>query len=254
MRTSSGAQTDPDRDPWTLEEAGTLLQAAEETLRPGGLGLTEYALECCNLPDGSRVLDAGCGTAATARHLLNSGRLDAVGVDRSHSLLAEGRRLCSQVPLVCADLERLPFADGSFDALVCECVLSQTDAPLVLSRFRRVLRPGGYLVVTDLYRRGATPGTAPDANGAGQGAGSAANRVATREETLEELSAAGFESVLWEDRTEDLKRLALRLIMAPETKGLSDVFGWCRQTGCLSQPEAREWWKGVGYHLIIARR
>jgi len=229
-------------DRWNLQDAGALLDAAEDTLRPGGLGLTEYALECCNFPDGSSILDAGCGTAATARHLVKGGRLAAVGVDRSSSLLAEARRLCAQVPLICAELERLPLADASFDGVVCECVLSQTSGHEVISELRRVLRPDGYLILTDLYRKTGGPA-----------ATSPMELLATREQTVDLLEAAGFETVLWEDRTAELKQLALRLIMAsgPSQGNLS---GWSRQLRCSSEPAASAWWQGVGYHLVISRR
>ena len=230
----------PDR--WNLPDAGVLLDAAEDTLRPGGLGLTEYALECCNFPLGSSILDAGCGTAATARHLVKAGRFSAVGVDRSPTLLAEARRLCPQVPLICADLERLPLAAASFDGVVCECVLSQTSGHEVISELRRVLRPDGYLILTDLYRKTGGPA-----------ATSPMELLATREQTVDLLEAAGFETVLWEDRTAELKQLALRLIMASGSSQ-GNLSGWSRQLRCLSEPAASAWWRGVGYHLIISRR
>ena len=277
MKTSSvPRENGAARDRWTLGEAGDLLEAADDTLRPGGLELTEYALGYCDFPDGSRILDAGCGTAATARHLIKAGRLSAVGVDRSPTLLAEARRLCPQLPLVLAELEQLPFADGSFDGVVCECVLSQTDAAGVLTGFGRILRPGGYLILSDLYRkteRGAAEGSTANPGRTGEtttmgrtpgvaeasvmgcpggiGESSAAEMLATKQETVDLLENAGFETVLWEDRTADLKRLALRLIMAPGSSS-GNLNGWCRQISCSKEPAETAWWRGVGYHLIVA--
>ena len=230
---------------WNLQDAGRLLEAADDTLRPGGLGLTEYALECCSFPDGSLILDAGCGTAATARHLVKGERLSAIGVDRSPTLLAEGHRLCPQLPLVLAELEQLPFAGGSFDGVVCECALSQTKSSHVIPELRRVLRPDGFLILTDLYRKAGSPGRPAEA--------SAVEMLATREQTVDQLEAAGFETLLWEDRTKELKQLALRLIMAPGSVP-GNLSGWSRQLSCSNETEASAWWRGVGYHLIISRR
>ena len=256
MKTSSfTGESGAVRDRWTLSEAGDLLEAADNTLRPGGLELTEYALGFCDFPDGSRILDAGCGTAATARHITKAGRLSAVGVDRSPTLLAEARRLCPQLPLVLAELEQLPFADCSFDGVTCECVLSQTDAAGVLSGFGRILRPGGFLILSDLYRkteRGAAEGSTMDCP-SGPSESSTAEMLATKKETVNLLENAGFETVLWEDRTADLKRLALRLIMAPGSSS-GNLNGWCRQIGCSKEPTEAAWWRGVGYHLIVARK
>lgn len=256
MKTSSfPGETGAAWDRWTLSEAGGLLEAADGTLRPGGLELTGYALGYCDFPDGSRILDAGCGTAATARHLVKAGKLSVVGVDRSPTLLAEARRLCPQVPLVLAELEQLPFADGSFDGVVCECVLSQTDAAVVLSGFRRILRPGGFLIQSDLYRkteRGPAGSSTMDCPG-GPSESSTAEMLATKKETVDLLESAGFETVLWQDRSADLKRLALRLIMAPGSSS-GNLNGWCRQVSCSKEPAETAWWRGVGYHLIVARK
>jgi SAM-dependent methyltransferase len=84
-----------------------------------------------------RVLDVGCGPSPYREFL----RADAiyVGVDRSPephvSLLAAG--------------EMLPFADGSFDGVMCTEMLEQSPRPWqVVPELARVLRPGGRLYVT----------------------------------------------------------------------------------------------------------
>ena len=52
-----------------LYEQSPILEVAGEAMRPGGLMLTDRALEFCALPIGSRVLDVGCGPAASIEHL-----------------------------------------------------------------------------------------------------------------------------------------------------------------------------------------
>jgi len=61
------------------------------------------------------------------------------------------------------DAERLPLESGSFDAVVCECAFCTfPDKATAAAEFRRVLRPGGRLGLSDLTRAGPLP---PDLDG-----------------------------------------------------------------------------------------
>jgi SAM-dependent methyltransferase len=112
--------------------------------RPSTLGLVGDV-------QGKRVLDAGCGSGAHSRDLLDRGA-SVVGFDRSAAMLAEARaRLGDRVPLHQADLnEPLAFAEtASFDVVVAGMVLHYLrDWAPPLREFARVLRPGGYLVLS----------------------------------------------------------------------------------------------------------
>jgi SAM-dependent methyltransferase len=91
-----------------------------------------------------RSLDAGCGTGSMAGVL--PGR--TVGVDGFLPALAHVRGEL----VVNADLLSLPFADDSFDVVGCFDVLYHrrvADVAEAIGGLRRVLRPGGLLVVTD---------------------------------------------------------------------------------------------------------
>ncbi|MFC7026182.1 class I SAM-dependent methyltransferase [Promicromonospora thailandica] len=99
---------------------------------------------------GLQVLDAGCGSGPLTAALRSAGAV-MTGIDGSPEMLATARRrLGDDVPLHVADLaEPLPFADDAFDVVVCSLVLhylEDWDAPL--AEFRRVLRPGGRLVLS----------------------------------------------------------------------------------------------------------
>jgi SAM-dependent methyltransferase len=99
-----------------------------------------------------RILDAGCGNGRYSRFLLRHADPDAVitGFDYSQQMLHRARkRLGSdRVGLAAADLTRLPYADESFDAVVCGWVLEHLPDPRPgLSELRRVLRPGGKLLL-----------------------------------------------------------------------------------------------------------
>ena len=99
---------------------------------------------------GDRVLDVATGTGAVARELIRQKRCAIVGVDQSPEMLAEARRRLneteseSSVELVEASAERLPFADGEFDALTFTYLLRYVDdPPSVLAELARVVRAGG---------------------------------------------------------------------------------------------------------------
>lgn len=104
---------------------------------------------------GERVLDVGSGpgflAAAIAERVGSAGRV--CGVDISAPLLDYARTTFGAVPVLQfgeADATRLPFADASFDALVCTQVLEYVaDVDTALAEFARVLRPGGRVVVMD---------------------------------------------------------------------------------------------------------
>ncbi len=94
---------------------------------------------------GDRVLDVATGTGAVARELVRQKGCSVVGVDQSAEMLAEARsRLGGQAELVEASAERLPFADGAFDALTFTYLLRYVDdPPATLRELVRVVRPGG---------------------------------------------------------------------------------------------------------------
>lgn len=100
-------------------------------------------------PEGGRerrILDVGCGTGSNLAVLSRHGH--AVGVD----LAAEAAEFCKQrglTSVALSELESLPFADGSFDIVIAMDVLEHLDDDLKgLAALRRVLRPGGLLLVT----------------------------------------------------------------------------------------------------------
>lgn len=91
-----------------------------------------------------RVLDLGCRSGALTRHFLEGN--EVVGLDVDRAALAKAEAL--GIEPVEANVEQpLPFADGSFDAVVAGELLEHLQLPeALLAEARRVLRPGGVLV------------------------------------------------------------------------------------------------------------
>lgn len=101
-----------------------------------------------------RLLDVSCGTGLLeeAAQRLNP-EVSIIGVDLSWPMLEQARikfEPCDHVAFVNALAEQLPFASESFDAVVCASAFHYYRRPLLaLQEMRKVLRPGGQLVLTD---------------------------------------------------------------------------------------------------------
>ncbi len=92
----------------------------------------------------SRVLDLGCGRGGVVELFWRDVAL-AAGLDPDKPSLAEHR--APGMPVIRGVGERLPFADESFDLIVCLWVLEHLEDPAtVLNEVRRVLMPGGHFV------------------------------------------------------------------------------------------------------------
>lgn len=99
---------------------------------------------------GRRVLDAGCGSGALSFALRAKGAL-VTGFDSSPVMVELARqRLGEDADLQVADISLpLPFADGAFDDVVVSLVLHYLqDWTAPLSELRRVLKPGGRLLLS----------------------------------------------------------------------------------------------------------
>jgi len=96
------------------------------------------ALDPLDLDRWDSVLDAGCGTGELSAVLAEETDGEVVGVDADPSLLTVARE---RVPTVAGDATRLPFADDSFDLVVCQALLINLPDPAAAVReFARVAR------------------------------------------------------------------------------------------------------------------
>jgi demethylmenaquinone methyltransferase/2-methoxy-6-polyprenyl-1,4-benzoquinol methylase len=104
-------------------------------------------------PD-ARVLDVATGTGLVARALKRRYGCRVVGLDQSEDMLSRARPLVGSVyeDVVRGEAERLPFEDGSFDALTFTYLLRYVDDPAATMReLARVVRPGGRVAMLEFF-------------------------------------------------------------------------------------------------------
>ena len=117
-----------------------------------------WALRQAGLRAGMRVLDVGCGpglTAQAARRLVGPAG-SVVGLDPSAGMLREARKgPCRAV--IQGVGEELPFPDGAFDFLSMGYALRHvSDLRVAFGEYRRVLRPGGIVLLLEISRPRST--------------------------------------------------------------------------------------------------
>jgi len=97
---------------------------------------------------GDRILEVGCGGGALLSRLAAMGLRDVVGVDWLRTSVDLARQRDSRTTVVRGDACALPFSDARFDKAVAQHLIEHfEDTNEVLSEWRRVLRPGGLLVI-----------------------------------------------------------------------------------------------------------
>ncbi len=137
-----------------------------DTFHPGGAALTTRLGASLGLVASSLLLDVACGPGASVLRLARESGCRAVGIDLSEGSLraaagrAAGDGSGARVRFVRGDAEALPLAEGSVDALLCECALCAfPDQTRAAAEIARVLRRGGRLALSDMV---ADPSGLPD--------------------------------------------------------------------------------------------
>lgn len=127
-------------DSWCTTEIGSFVDHLEKDI------IFQLALP----HEGEKALDLGCGTGIYSVWLAGMG-LDVTGIDASSNMLgiAKGKSTAASlnIDFLQADIHQLPFADQSFDLVVCNIVLEFVEnPPQVVKEALRVLKTGGRFV------------------------------------------------------------------------------------------------------------
>lgn len=202
--------------------------------RPGGFELTDHVIDLCKFPEGAGILDIGCGEGDTCLHLQEKYGYQVTGIDTSPLVIEEGLKRHPGLDLRVGDGEFLEdFPSASFDGVMMECVLSLTNMPEeALHEAYCVLRKGGKLIVTDLYRKDADQGlitaakiNADRSNLRPKHHGECdetrkerpseyrVNNLLLIQPLSDEIERLGFAINAWEDRSSDLASYAAEIIM-----------------------------------------
>lgn len=215
--------------------------------------LTDVMTERLRLDAGCRLLDVGCGVGAPAVRIARRTGAEVTGISVSREqvaradALAQSADLRDRVSFQQANAMELPFEDASFDAVFAlESMPHMPDRAQVLRELRRVLRPGGRIVLTDFHRRRSP---APDVHPLQRTMGST---IAQVDEYPPLLRASGLQFLEMLDITEETVGRSFAFLAAQAEQlrlKLEDP-----EATCYFNPQAVIDVPLLGYLLVVARR
>jgi ubiquinone/menaquinone biosynthesis C-methylase UbiE len=127
--------------------------------RRSGNQLEQYRLQAAELtaglPDGADVLEVAPGPGYLAIEIARLDRYRVTGLDISRTFVQiasdNAQEAGVRVDFQHGDVERMPFADASFDLIVCQAAFKNFARPVTaLNEMHRLLRPGGLAVIHDM--------------------------------------------------------------------------------------------------------
>lgn len=147
---------------WSLEQAYEVYPRIEEefssvldeSLRPRGPDLLFDLVARMGLPPGAVALDVGCGEGRQAVTLHRRFGFHVTGIDPVPRHIEAARAAAAQdgPAFDVGTAENIPAGPGTADLVWCRDVLVHVpDLPRAYAEFRRVLRPGGHVLVYQMF-------------------------------------------------------------------------------------------------------
>lgn len=138
---------------WDTPDSEASIEAAMDRL-------TDVFIERLKVDGSSHVLDLGCGVGGPGLRVMAHTGARVTGISISEEQIKAANRLAAEAGAADravfrhADAMKLDFPDGTFDAVMAlESLCHMPDRQQVLTEVCRVLRPGGRLVLTDVFER-----------------------------------------------------------------------------------------------------
>lgn len=132
----------------------------------GGLSSTRSLAELCRINSAKKILIVGCGTGFSACYLARIIGCEVVGIDIAEVSIekakerAKRQKVSDKVKFRVANAYDLPFEAETFDAVITEFVSQFLDRKLAFKEFVRVLKPGAYVGINEMYREKEIPSKA----------------------------------------------------------------------------------------------
>ncbi|WP_160689797.1 DVU_1556 family methyltransferase [Clostridium sp. C2-6-12] len=219
-----------------------------DTLRPGGMFLTDRAIKICNFKNGDKILDVGCGMGVTVEKLKSEYNLESFGVDPSIKLLELGKEKYGNHNITLGRGEELPHKDGFFKGVMAECTMSlMEDFKKTIEESYRVLEDKGYFIISDVYAR--RPEYIEEVQK--HNINSCMRGLFDIKVLKEAVVSSGFEIICFEDWTDLLKQLMVKIIFKYGSMSVFWEIATCSSCGdfqkklTLCKP---------GYFLLIAKK
>lgn len=178
-----------------------------------GMDATEEIAGMLKVAPTDRLLDVGSGIGGPARYMAHRFGCRVTGIDLTAEFCEAARHLTkllgleSRVEFEQGDALAMPFADASFEgAYSMNVSMNIADKGALYREIHRVLKPGGWLMLSELARGPGAPLDYPTP----WAANAASSFLSTPEETRKGLEAAGFEVVEFRETSEEVKAWGAR--------------------------------------------
>ncbi|WP_224037948.1 DVU_1556 family methyltransferase [Clostridium gelidum] len=219
-----------------------------DTLRPGGMFLTDRAIKICEFKQNDKILDVGCGMGVTVEKLKSIYNLNAFGVDPSLKLLQLGKEKYGNHNIELGRGEELPYENSFFKGVMAECTMSlMEDYKKTIMESNRVLEDKGYFIVSDVYAR--RPEYLEEVQK--HNVNSCMRGLFNIDVLKEAIVSSGFEIISFEDWTDLLKQLMVKIIFKYGSMSAFWEIATCSSCGdfqkklTLCKP---------GYFLLVAQK